>query len=410
MKFSVLSSVTTVLATITTAQMAFAATINIQLWDQEDPEPGKLIEQWVKDFNKENKGIEVTRTTYQTEDLRQKFIVSATAGKAAEMVWGPNDMAGTLVTAGLIQEVKPPFAKPEDFFQPALDAARLDGKYWGIPMTYGNHLMLFYNKDMVKTAPKTTDELIAVAKAHTKPNEKKYGLVLNNNEPYWLAPILGGFGGWPLVEEKGKVEISLNTPAMEGALQFLADLKFKHKVIPNDCDIDTANGLFNEGKAAMLINGDWNVDNARKNLGDKVGIAALPIISATGKPMSPMVGGKYIFINKKLKDQATAVAVIRFIQFIASKEKQVEMAIKLGRIPALKAAQADPAVQGNEVIKLVLDASLNGKAMPPQVEMRAAWDGMRPLQAKVMGGEEKAKSASEKMQKLAMERLKGLEK
>ncbi len=386
---------------------ASAGQIQIQMWDNEDPEPAKQLDIWMLQFMANNPDIKIVRTTYQTEDLRQKFITTATAGKAAEIVFGPSDMVGPLATANLLQPVDA-FADVNSFVPAAMDAVKLSGKTWGVPMSYGNHLMLMFNKAMVKTAPKTTDELISIAKTLTKPDQKTYGFVMNNNEPFWYVPMLGAFGGWPLsVDAAGKATITLDTPENKKALAFLKSLKFEHHILPNECDYDCARGLFIEKKAGMIVNGDWFVDEARKALGNNLGIAPLPVVSATGKPMTPMVSGRYFFINRHVTGP-TADAVKKWVAFLTSKPIQVELATKLGRIPASQEAHKDPTVAGNETIKSLIDTAANGRAMPPQLEMRAAWDGMRPVQQKVMTDKLSPEQGATEMQTVANERLKGL--
>jgi len=82
-----------------------------------------------------------------------------------------------------------------------------------------------------------------------------WGLVFNIGEPLWLVPWLGGFGGWMLDDLTDMP--TLNSAAMTGALQLLRDLSSTYKVVPPECDYETARVLFEEGKAAMLIDGDW---------------------------------------------------------------------------------------------------------------------------------------------------------
>lgn len=381
--------------------------IEIQMWDNEDPEPAKQLDTWMLQFMANNPSIKIVRTTYQTEDLRQKFITTATAGKSAEIVFGPSDMVGPLATANLLQPIEA-FADVSTFVPAAMDAVKLNEKSWGVPMSYGNHLMLMFNRSMLKEAPKNTDELIAAAKKITKPDQKIYGLVMNNNEPFWFAPALGAFGGWPLsVDAAGKATITLNTPENKKALAFWKSLKFTHQIVPAECDYDCARGLFIEKKAAMIINGDWFVDEARKALGNNLGITALPIVSETNKPMTPLVSGRYFFVSKKVEGP-TAEAVKKWIAFLTSVPVQVELANKLGRVPATTAAQQDPSVATNETIKSLIEAAANGRAMPPQLEMRAAWDGMRPVQQKVMSDKISPEQAAVEMQTVATERLKGL--
>jgi arabinogalactan oligomer/maltooligosaccharide transport system substrate-binding protein len=216
---------------------------------------------------------------------------------------------------------------------------------------------------------------------------------------------MGAFGAWPLkIDAKGKAKITLDNPENKKALAFLKNLKIS-KIVPNECDYDCARGLFVEKKAGMLINGDWFVDEAKKALGDKLGIAPLPIVSETGKPMTPMVSGRFIFVNRKQPNEA---AVKKFVTYLVSKQIQLELATKLGRIPALLEAQKDPSVANNPTIKGLLETAANGRAMPPQLEMRAAWDGMRPVIQKMMSDKLTPDQAAVEMQKVANERLKGL--
>jgi arabinogalactan oligomer/maltooligosaccharide transport system substrate-binding protein len=381
--------------------------IEIQMWDNEDPEPAKKLDAWMIQFMANNPDIHVVRTTYQTEDLRQKFITTATAGKAADLVFGPSDMTGPLVTANLLQPIDS-FTDAAAYAPAALNAVKVGDKTWGVPVSYGNHLMLMFNKDKVPSAPTTTDELISYAKKATKLESKEYGLVMNINEPFWFAPTMGAFGAWPLsLSPDGKATITLNTEENKKALAFWKSLKFEHKIVPSECDYDCARGLFAEKKAAMIINGDWYVDEAKKALGDKLGITALPIVSSTGKPMTPMVSGRYLFLNKDISG-ARVEAVKKFIAFLTSKPIQVDLATTLGRVPGLIEAQKDPSVAANPTIKSLIDAAANGRAMPPNIEMRAAWDGMRPVLQKIMNGELSPEQGAGEMQTIANERLKGL--
>lgn len=381
--------------------------VTLQLWDQEEVENTKVIDTWIAKFTELHPNIKIMRQTYPNEELRTKYTMAATGGQAADLVWGPNDIAGGFTTAGLIQPVESLVDLPK-FAPNALEAVRLKGKVMAVPATYGNHLVLMYNKSLVPTAPKTTDELIEVAKQFSKPEEKKYGFVMFQNEPFWLAPIIGGFGGWPLdVKADGTATITLNTPAVRDALAFIKDLKFKYQVIPPECDYDCAKGLFLDEKAPLHINGDWAVREYQAKLGDKLGIAPLPIVSATNKPMTPMVSGRYLFVNSALKTDRLEAAK-EFINYLTSETVQVEVATRLQRIPVTLEAQSNPAVMGQSTVKEIMEAAANGRPMPAQNEMRAAWDAMRPVQQRVMAGDLDPDAAIAAMQQSALEKLASL--
>jgi maltose-binding protein MalE len=252
--------------------------------------------------------------------------------------------------------------------------------------------------------------LIEEARKHTDAKNNKYGLVFFQNEPFWLVPFVGAFGGWPLnVQGDGTAQPELNSEAMKNALAYVYRLKKVEKIIPNECDYDCAKGLFLEGKAAFTINGDWSVKEFQAKLGDKLGIAALPILSETGKPMTPMVSGRYVMVNAQLPEKKKE-AVKKFLGYLTSREIQIEVAERLGRIPATTEALNDPRVAGLAAIQPLIAAAANGRPMPAQTEMRAAWDAMRPVQQKIMSGDLTAEAGVNVMQQSALEKLASLKK
>ena len=108
----------------------------------------------------------------------------------------------------------------------------------------------------------------------------QYGLVYNLNEPFWLAPWLGL--RW-LVPRRHEAYAEQSGDGRYPAVH--NDLKFVHKIVPMECDYDAA-GLFKEGKAAMLINGDWSLagyqaDEVKSKV--DLGVARIPMVSKTGR-------------------------------------------------------------------------------------------------------------------------------
>lgn len=384
-------------------------TVELTLWDQEESENTKVMDDWITRFTTANPDIRVVRQTYPNEDLRTKFTTAATAGQAADLVWGPNDIAGVFTTAKLIQSVET-FVDIARFTTVASEAVTLKGQVMGVPTTYGNHLMLFFNKNLVADAPTTTAELIAAARQHTDAKNNRFGLVFFQNEPFWLVPFVGAFGGWPLrVDADGSAHLELNSEAMKNALSYVYNLKTVEKIIPKECDYDCAKGLFMEGKAAFTINGDWSVREYQVKLGDKLGIAPLPILSETGKAMTPMVSGRYVFVNAQLSEQKKA-AVKKFVNYLTSREIQIEVAERLGRIPSTSEAMSDPKIVSLKSIQPLIAAAASGRPMPAQTEMRAAWDAMRPVQQKIMSGDLSADAGVNIMQQSALEKLASLKK
>jgi len=385
-----------------------AAPIKINFWEQSPPDTAAEIDKWIAVFQKDNPDIQVIRQHYENEELRTKFLRSSVTGDGADIVYGPNDIAGVFATAGVIQPVDG-MIKADQLNPKALDLVRLDGKIWGVPISEGNHLLLYYNKDLVKTAPAQTKDLIEQAKAFTNEKQNKYGLAFFQSEPFWFAGIQAGFGGSPLKVTGKDVQVSIDNPETVKALQFLVDLKDKEKIIPKECNYDCAKSMFLSGNALFHINGDWELSTYVAKFGDKLGIAPLPVITETGKPIAPMLGGLFVYVNASTKDKKRE-AVQKFITHLTSKAVQMRVADKLNKIPVNMEVRADASVKSNKVLTAAMAAAATTQPMPPQVEMRAAWDGMRIMIQRALSGKETVAQAVKTGQKAADESLKGIQK
>ena len=128
------------------------------MWTKEGGNQLDKVKGLVADFQSKNPGITVEVVNYDVEKLRENFQTSMLANQGPDLLWTVNDHAGPFTKAGLIQPVDGLGWDLKTFMPGALEAVKLDGKAWGIPLSYGNNLMLLYNKNMVKEAPKDTDE------------------------------------------------------------------------------------------------------------------------------------------------------------------------------------------------------------------------------------------------------------
>jgi arabinogalactan oligomer/maltooligosaccharide transport system substrate-binding protein len=376
-----------------------AAPVKITYWEQESEEVDAFLDELVTDFMKAYPNIMVERVHYGNEELRDQFQAASLAGAAPELVRVPNDFAGPFSALGIIAKATDVFDKAflDQFIPEALDATRVKGEIWGVPDNYGNHLMLLYNKELVKEPPKDTDELIRLAQELTKGEVQ--GFAYNLNEPFWLAPWLGAFGAWPLDQND---KPAFDNAGTVGALQFVQDLKLKHQAVPQECDYACADTLFKEGKAAVIINGDWSLGGYAEVLGDKLGVAPIPKVTATGKHPTPMTGGKYWMVSKAvLNDPAKTEAVRTFVTYMTSANVQKKWIEKFKRLPSVKALKDDPAIQADPILKGSFEQLLLGKPMPAAPEMRCAWDAMRPNLEGVMAGTLKPADAAKAMQQAA---------
>jgi len=375
--------------------------VKIALWTQEGESEGafQFVKKLADAYTAKYPNITFDVLNKETEALRQDFLAASLANSAPDLLWTVNDHAGPFMVADVIQPVDSLFDLK--LYVPSIV---MNGKTWGLPISSGNHLMLLYNKSMVKTPPADTDTLISMGKTLT--TGSTYAIVWNQTEPFWLVPWLGGFGGSVFAADG--VTPTLNTPAMVNTLQFLYDLKAKYAITAKEADYATADTLFKEGKAAMLVNGDWSLGDYKKALGDNLGVAPLPKVNATGKWPAPYTSGKYFMIPKSVTgDRLTAD--VAFMTFATSYENQIDMVKTLTRLPALRKALDDEIVKNDPILKGSAAQMALGTPMPSVVEMRANWDAMKPEQNKVLAGTETPAEAAKNMQAAAEAGVKALQ-
>ena len=353
---------------------------SLVVWEQEDASVAPYIDSVFASFKKlpGNEKVTVTRVHYNNEDLRQQYQTAAIAGTGPDLIMCPSDFGGVFSVAGYIKSVDG-LVDLSVYNKAAMDAVYLDGKYWGVPISDGNHLMMMYNKSLVAHVPETTDELFDYCAKNVQKLGLKTCLAFDGGEPFWFVPWLGGFGGWPLDNRTP----TLDTKPMHDAVDFYLDLKFGRKIIPPECDYNCMDSLFKEGQAPFIINGDWSISGYSEKMGKNYGVARIPKISKTGLWPSPMVSGKYFMLSTKLAGPKLEL-IKKLVTFYTNRENQVNQVRVLKRLPALISAADAPEVQNDPLLKASMDEVLAGRPMPMATELRPVWDSMRSYMGKIM--------------------------
>ncbi len=208
---------------------------------------------------------------------------------------------------------------------------------------------LFYNTDKVKTAPKTTDELLTAVKGGLK--------IAFNENSYHNVGFFTGFGG-KIVDDTGKCALD---PAFGEAMAYLKSLKDAGAEFFTDGG--KANDAFQTGKVDAIINGPWATGDYKKSLGDKVAVAPVP--AGPKGPAGPLTGTDGFYINVNTKNVEGAVALGLYLTSPDSEKVYVDVA---GHVPADKTIQISDAVT-----KGFADASATGYPRPQVKELDNFW-------------------------------------
>jgi arabinogalactan oligomer/maltooligosaccharide transport system substrate-binding protein len=355
--------------------------VAIELWTKEGDPQIAYVEALAEAYSEEHPNVTISVVNKDVEVLREDLVNTALSPEAApELVWTVADHVGPFTSAGVIQELDGQI-DTSSYEEGALSAVQVDGTTWGIPISNGNQLMLYYNKSLIgDEAPADTDALIAAAQENT--GDGSYGLVFNETESFWLTPWLAGFGASVFAEDG--TTPTLDTPEMQATLEFLYDLKYTEAVMPTEADYTIASDLFTSGSAAMIVNGDWELGNYGDQLGDNLGVAPLPTVSSTGQDPAPYTAGAFYMVPTAVEGDALTV-VLDFMAWSTNTENQIQMVEELRRLPANAEALADPIVTDDALLAGAAEAVTKGIPQPTNVEMRCVFDAMNTGVRDVLG-------------------------
>ena len=340
-----------------------------------------------------NPNVEVEALAVPFDQLKNKFSTDTATGGGPDLLIGPADWVGELATGELIKALDDMATSDiTDAFLPAtIDQLKFDGKLYGLPESF-ECVALYYNTDLVKTAPKDTNEVYSVSAGMASGT---YGLALLSNF-YHPAGFLFGFGG-QLFDDQNKC--ILNSPETVNFLTWLGNFTTKPGLFQQNDDA-AISSLFKSGKAGMVVNGPWALGDYTGALGaDKVAVAPIPLISESNNgPAKPFLGLKQMMMNNNIEgDQATLA--FEFMKFFTGPESAGPLAEKNGHLPANKSID----ISGNEIAQAFVKQAETATPTPTIPEMGQVWDPAGAMITAVLAGdqtpEEAAKDAQDKINK-----------
>jgi multiple sugar transport system substrate-binding protein len=209
-----------------------------------------------------------------------------------------------------------------------VSAATYDGKLYGL-QPGANTLAIFYNKDVLEKAgvkpPTTWDELKSTAKELTV--DKQYGFAFNATADYE--------GAWqflPPMWTNGGDETALTSPEVAGALQLWKDLVDEGSVSKSAVNWKQSdvNDQFIAGKAAMMLNGPWQIPALTKA---KINYGVVPFpVNTPGQTSVAPLGGE-AWTVPLTADEAKMTKAAELVKCMNTDENQVKRAKEGGLVP-----------------------------------------------------------------------------
>jgi arabinogalactan oligomer/maltooligosaccharide transport system substrate-binding protein len=368
-----------------TAALSFGAATqaatDITVWHAYRGDEKAAFEKVVAQYNAKQKDVVVKTLAVPYDAYADKITASVPRGKGPDVFIFAQDRLGGWVEAGQTIE-------PIDFFlEDKTKASLVPGMMaamtyrdtvYGLPLNYKSIAMI-YNTALVKTPPKTTAELIAVAKKLTDAPSGRFGLAYEYSNFFFHAALMNAFGGQ--VFAPGPTPV-IDSPQNVAAVKTMLKWYKQDGILPADPSSTLIANLFNEGKAAIVFSGPWFLGEVQDKV--KYAIAPLPAVSeAGGKPMKPWLTIEGVYVSAQSANKEKAYA---FAEYLVSPEAALVLALEGGQLPTNKAVYADPRVMKNPTLQGFRKQLDTAVPMPNYAEMTLMWSPVTTAMNKIVKG------------------------
>jgi multiple sugar transport system substrate-binding protein len=285
-----------------------------------NPAEQKLLKQILDDFRIHHPGIKVKHEVIN--DQYMDVIKTRFVGEAAPDVFYLDALEAPFFMSQDVLEPLEAYIKPEfdlaDFQVTLLDSFKYQNHIYGLPKDYST-LALFYNKQAFAAAnlsspPTTWDELRRDSKLLTVDRNQdgridQYGFG-EIPELARQAYKIKAFGG-QLVTENGYAAFA-SEAGLQG-LQLAVDQYQKDGTSAQKSDVGTNSGseMFGQGKAAMVIEGNWAIPYLRETF-PKLEFATAEVPSINNKKGTMVFTVAYV-MNKQALHKAEAWELISYL-------------------------------------------------------------------------------------------------
>lgn len=380
-----------------------AAQTELTVWHAYRGGERDAFEKVVASYNAAHKGkVTVNTLAVPYDAYADKISAAVPRGKGPDVFIYAQDRLGGWIEAGNTITPIDFFLTPEitgRYLPSTLEAMTYRGSVYGLPLNF-KVIAQIYNKKLVPTPPKTSAELVTVAKKLTDAAAGRFGLAYWYSDFYYHAPLMNAFGGGAF-DAAGKP--ILDSPANVEALEYLMGWIERDKILPAEPSTALITTLFNGGRAAIVFSGPWFLGEIAPQI--DYGVAPLPFIDEAKSPMRPWmtVEGVYVAAPSKHQDEA-----FDFALYLTSTEAAKVLALEGRQTPANRAVYDLPEVAADPVIEAFRKQVEVAVPMPNLPEMTMMWSPATTAMNLTVKGSASPKAALERAQKEVEERIEAL--
>ncbi len=320
-------------------------------------------------------------------DGPQKFTQAASVSKGPDIFIFAHDRIGEWIGGGLIRPVTPSRRILADIDPLAWKAFTVNGRNWGYPLTMES-ASLVYNTALVKTPPRTFEELFSLDQALAKDGRKAILWDYTNTYFTWSMMAAGGAYSFKPTANGG-YDVADVGVGNDGALKGATLLKrmLDEKLMPAGSGYSEMEAAMAKGKVAMMINGPWSWDNLEK-AGVKYAVARIP--SVDGKPSAPFIGVRGVMINRASPNKEIAAEFIENYLLTLDGLRKINAAEAIG-VPASKSFYEE--LRADPRIAAAMESIKDGVITPNNPEMGKFWAAMKSSLSNLSEGRQSPREA-----------------
>lgn len=295
---------------------------SLSILDYYNNDPDKGFVQKGLDTCAKQLNITIDRETVPGDTLIAKVLQQASSKTLPDVLMLDNPDIQQIAATGALAPLGEYGITGEGIQEGVIQAATYEGELYGLqPVT--NTIAIFYNKEILDAAgiqpPTTWAELKDSAKELTK--GKQYGFAFNATADYE--------GAWqflPPMWTNGGDETALKSPEVAEALQLwkdLVDSGAASKSVVTWGQGDVAD-QFKADRAAMMLNGPWNIPSLLEEKDLKWGVVTFPINKPGQQSVAPLGGEAWTV--PLTGDEAKQAKAAEFVKCLSSDEVALQFA------------------------------------------------------------------------------------
>jgi multiple sugar transport system substrate-binding protein len=315
----------------------------IVFWNGVGAPENVVLTELVKEYNETNQdNVYVEEVILDWSTLYSKILLDFESGTPPDIMTIQQSGLYQNVDLGILADITDlmpeyGFVK-EDFIESAWNGSFIGNKQYAVPFDL-HPLALYYNVGLFEAAgldpdnpPATMDEFLEAAQKLTVDtngdgsiDQYGFGLAYSGGIPFrtWMS-LLWQHEGEDILNES-KTEAAFNTEAGLESLEFLRDLVYEYKVVPEQ--EQSPDDDFMKGIVAMMISGPWSQFDFNTVDGLEYATAPLPVFYDQPAAWAD----SHMLALPNTNDEARMAAAMSFASFLS--DNSLTWTQKAGHLP-----------------------------------------------------------------------------